>query len=31
MRLYYEAIEQRVSTVKGPFYIGFLCLKMTCL
>jgi hypothetical protein len=31
MRLYYEAIEQRVSTVKGPFYIGFLCIKMTCL
>jgi hypothetical protein len=31
MRLYYEAIEQRVSTVKGTFYIGFLCLKMTCL
>jgi hypothetical protein len=31
MRLYYEAIKQRVSTVKGPFYIGFLCLKVTCL
>jgi hypothetical protein len=31
MRLYYEAIEQRVSTVKGPFYISFLCLKITCL
>jgi hypothetical protein len=26
-----KAIEQRVSTVKGPFYIGFLCLKMMCL
>jgi hypothetical protein len=31
MRLYYEAIEQRVSTVKGPFYIGFLCLKVAYL
>jgi hypothetical protein len=34
MWLYYEAtiaIEQRVSIVKGPFCIGFLCVKMTRL